>query len=227
MFEPAELQARYTASGASFLTPATTLAARVASLRGIVFDWDGVFNAGVKGEHMPSPFSEPDSMGTNLLRYGLWLREQRLPVAAIVSGAANPDAVAFARREHFQAVYPGVRNKADAVAALCAVHGVDASQLAVVFDDVNDLPMAAECGMRFLVRRASSPLLAEFAAREGLCDYVTACEGGRHAVREVTELLLGLTGRFEQVIRSRIASDDAYVRYFNARQALETRLESH
>ncbi len=224
MFEPAELEARYTASGAAFLTSAATIAERAAALRGIVFDWDGVFNAGVKGEHAPSPFSESDSMGTNLLRYALWLGGHGLPVTAIVTGAANPDAIAFARREHFHAIYPGVRNKADAVTALCQRYGISQDQLAVVFDDVNDLPMASGCGLRFLVRRKASPLLAEYVAREGLADFVTAGEGGQHAVREVTELLLGLTGRFEQVVRSRTASDESYVRYFTARQAVETKL---
>ncbi|HUL80560.1 MAG TPA: phosphatase, partial [Gammaproteobacteria bacterium] len=103
MSREAELEARFAKLGGAFLTPPSVLRARMKSIRGIVSDWDGVFNAGSKGEGATSTFGEPDSMGINLLRYALYREHNRLPVAALITGEDNPSARAFAQREHFHA----------------------------------------------------------------------------------------------------------------------------
>jgi 3-deoxy-D-manno-octulosonate 8-phosphate phosphatase (KDO 8-P phosphatase) len=161
-------------------------------------------------------------MGTNLLRYALWRAHGQLPIAALITGAENPSARAFALREHFHAVYFGVRNKTVAIEALCRTHRVSSDRLVCIFDDVNDLGMAFACGIRVFVQRSASPLLRDYVVRQGLCDYVTAHSSERHAVREVCELLLGLLGSFEAVVASRVAWDPSYAEYFAKRQALPT-----
>lgn len=221
----ADIEAAFSALGGVFVTPAARIAARAAACRGLVFDWDGVFNSGTKSEGAPSSFSEADSMGLNLLRYGMWRTNGRLPVTAVITGEQNETARRFATREHFDAIYSGVRNKAAALEHFCARHAVAPHELAVVFDDVNDLGMAGRAGVRVLVRRDASPLLRDYAIRQGLADYVTAARADAHAVREAAELLLGLLGAFEEVVRRRSAWDAEYVRYFEARQAVETRVE--
>jgi 3-deoxy-D-manno-octulosonate 8-phosphate phosphatase (KDO 8-P phosphatase) len=216
-----ELESRFSKLGGVFLTPALVLAERVTRMHGFVCDWDGVFNDGAKSDVAQSTYNEPDSMGTNLLRYALWrVRGRSLPICALVTGAANPSAHAFAMREHFQAVYYGARNKTAAIESLCGTHGLSTEQLLCIFDDVNDLGM--RCGIRVLVRRDASPLLHDYITRRHLCDYVTANTPQRHAVREVCELLLGLLGSFDAVVASRVAWDDDYQRYFAERQAVVT-----
>jgi 3-deoxy-D-manno-octulosonate 8-phosphate phosphatase (KDO 8-P phosphatase) len=210
--------------GGTFITPIGTLVERARTLRGFVSDWDGVFNQGAKGEGSESTYSEPDSMGTNLLRYALWRRNRELPIAALITGAENPSARSFAVREHFHAVYYGSRNKTAAIEALCRAHSCSSDRLVCVFDDVNDLGMAFACGIRVYVQRSASPLLREYVVRQGLCDYVTAHSAERHAVREVCELLLGLLGSFDSVVASRVAWDREYAAYFSARQAVTTEL---
>jgi 3-deoxy-D-manno-octulosonate 8-phosphate phosphatase (KDO 8-P phosphatase) len=163
-------------------------------------------------------------MGTNMLRYGLWRRDGVLPVTAIITGQNNPTAESFAKREHFHVLYSGVGDKGDKIDQFCATYGLERAQIACVFDDINDLGMAAECGARFLVRRDSSPLLREYVVRNEYCDYITAAEANNYAVREVTELALGVMGDFDAVVRSRAVHDDGYKQYFSARQAVETQL---
>ncbi|HWN39640.1 MAG TPA: phosphatase [Gammaproteobacteria bacterium] len=208
--------------GGTFVTPIGTLIERMRTIRGFVSDWDGVFNQGAKGEGAESTYSEPDSMGINLLRYALWRQHGELPIAALITGAENPSARSFALREHFHAVYFGSRNKTVAIEALCRTQRVSSDRLICVFDDVNDLGMAFACGIRVFVQRSASPLLREYVVRQGLCDYVTAHSAERHAVREVCELLLGLLGSFEAVVASRVAWDTSYAEYFAKRQALAT-----
>jgi len=210
--------------GGTFVTPVGTLIERMPTIRGFVSDWDGVFNQGTKGEGAESTYSEPDSMGTNLLRYALWRQHRELPIAALITGADNPSARHFALREHFHALYTGARNKTLAIGALCRTHSVSSDRFVCVFDDVNDLGMAFACGIRVFVQRSASPLLREYVVRQGLCDYVTAHSSERHAVREVCELLLGLLGAFEAVVASRVAWDADYAAYFAARQAVKTEL---
>ena len=63
---------RFEGLGGEFRTEADEIAARTRNCRALLFDWDGVFNSGSKGGGSASKFGEPDSMGTNMLRYGLW-----------------------------------------------------------------------------------------------------------------------------------------------------------
>lgn len=209
--------------GGVFVVPATDLAKKMSKIQALIFDWDGVFNQGTKDDQRPSPFNEADSMGTNMLRYGLWLRNGRLPVSAVISGEKNDPAKFFAKREHFDAVYAGVGNKQRAVAHLCGEHKISPQSITCIFDDINDLSMAKLCGVRCLVRRPASPLFTRYTRDRKLCDYITGCESGRQTVREITELLLGLSGIYEQVVESRTAFDQRYREYFSRRQAVTTR----
>jgi 3-deoxy-D-manno-octulosonate 8-phosphate phosphatase (KDO 8-P phosphatase) len=223
MSHTSELEARFSKLGGVFVTPAAALAARLKSVRGFICDWDGVFNPGAKGEGAASTYNEPDSMGTNLLRYALWRAHgQKQPVTALITGVDNPTARTFARREHFHAIYFGVKNKTTAVELLCGTYQLTPDQLLCVFDDVNDLGMAFACGVRVLVRRDASPLLQDYVTRFGLCDYVTGNPSTGYAVREVCELVLGLLDAFDDIVASRVAWDEAYTRYFAERQAIET-----
>lgn len=160
-------------------------------------------------------------MGVNMLRYGLWRRDGRLPAVAIITGEPNASAELFAKREHFHALYQHVKDKRAALAEFCSRHGLETKQVACVFDDINDIAMAVDCGLRILVRRDASDLLREYLCRSAVCDYVTASQSGNFAVREAAELLLGLSGLFEEVVESRVAFDAQYRAYFAERQAIE------
>ena len=217
-----DLAACFSRLGGVFLTEPSTLAGRLRRVKGLVFDWDGVFNHGEKGAAARSgPFSEPDSMGTNILRYALWRRDREVPATAIITGEHNEDARSFAVRERFHAVYPDIKDKSEAMEHFRACHGLERAQIACVFDDINDLSMVKGCGVGVLVRRDASPLLRDYVVRNRLCDYVTGTGAGRGAVREAAELLVGLMDAFDAVVDSRIAFDADYARYLSARRAVE------
>jgi len=222
--EPIDSIARHFADlGGVFVLPAIDLAAKIENIQALIFDWDGVFNDGTKDAERPSMFNEADSMGTNMLRYGLWLRNGRLPVAAVISGEKNDAAKYFVKREHFDAIFSGIGDKRLAVEHLCAENKISLESIACVFDDINDLSMAKMCGVRCLVRRPASPLLTKYTRDRKLCDYISGSESGHQTVREISELFLGLSGVFEKVIESRMAFDQSYREYFRRRQAISTR----
>lgn len=222
--EPIDTIARHFADlGGVFVVPATDLAAKIKNIQALIFDWDGVFNDGTKDAERPSTFNEADSMGTNMLRYGLWLRNGRLPVSAVISGEKNDAAKYFVKREHFDAIFSGIGDKRLAVEHLCAKFKIPSETIACVFDDINDLSMVKMCGVRCLVRRTASPLFTKYTRDRKLCDYISGCESGNQIVREISELFLGLSGNFEKVIDSRLAFDQSYREYFSRRQAIPTR----
>jgi 3-deoxy-D-manno-octulosonate 8-phosphate phosphatase (KDO 8-P phosphatase) len=209
-------------AGGDFVATPATLSRKLAGVKALIFDWDGVFGTGGKGGSGSGGFNETDSMGVNMLRYGLWRREQRLAVTAIVSGEDNRDAIEFAEREHLQAIYLRVPDKRLALRHLCESHDLAGDEVAFVFDDINDLGIAGECGLRCLVRRAASPLFRDYVVRRGLCEYVTANDASGHAVREIAEMLLGQMGVYDEVVGSRAAFDAEYRTFFAARQTCAT-----
>jgi len=216
------LLAPFRSGGGVLLAEPREIRERLARVRAFLFDWDGVFNDGGKGAG-PSGFTEADAMGTNLLRFGLWSRDDgRLPFVGILTGQDNPAAVELARRERFQAVYRGFLDKEAALEHLARRHGVRPEETCFLFDDVLDLGVAGRCGLRVLVRNGAAPLLARYAGESGLCEYVTGREGGEHAVRESAELLLGLAGLYEDLVRERARHSPAYRRYLALRNDGET-----
>src|ERR1043166_618462 len=89
----------------NFITPEKKVKEKLKHIKAILFDWDGVFNNGQKTSNGGSAFSEVDSMGTNLLRYSLYLRNGKMPVTAVISGEKNETAFYFCNREGFHASY--------------------------------------------------------------------------------------------------------------------------
>ncbi|MEZ4806970.1 MAG: hypothetical protein R2815_05780 [Flavobacteriales bacterium] len=80
----------YLSQGLRIARPEPELEHRLAAIKAVLFDWDGVFNNGFKDAEGGSPFSEVGSMGVNLLRFALWLRNGHLPKAAVIAGQHNP-----------------------------------------------------------------------------------------------------------------------------------------
>lgn len=219
-----DLQATFEDLGGCFVTPPDALAGKAARIRAVVFDWDGVFNDGVKDESGSSTFSEVDSMGTNLLRFGLWLRHRQMPATAIITGVHNERALDLVGREHFHAGYVQAKHKVAVLEHFLNQHGLQPPEVAFFFDDALDLSVAAVAGARILVKRAANPLFTNYVLENNLADYVTGHESGRFAVREGCELLLGLLGRYDEVMAERLRYFPVYDGYYAARQAIVPQL---
>ena len=205
----------------TFLTEPSLVQQKLFNTKAFIFDWDGVFNSGYKDEHGSSPFSEIDSMGTNMLRYNHYLRNNKPPVAAIISGEKNKAAFTFAKREHFDAVYYKMPNKKPALEHVCNKYSLQPSDICWVFDDVLDLSIAKRCGLRIMIAREANPLLLDLVKREELADYITFTHSGDHALREAAEMLLGISGLYDQTITERSEFAEGYKKYLVLRNKPE------
>lgn len=209
----------FTEIGGEFILPEASLIEKMKHIKAFVFDWDGVFTDAGKDHLLQSRFNEADSMGTNLLRFSYYLHHKTLPTAGIISGEKNSAAFTFIDREKFHASYSKFANKIDAAKHLCAAHHISLNEIAYVFDDVLDLGLAAECGLRIFIPRNANPLFNEYVLKHHLADYTCGSAGGTGAVREACELMIGLNGNYEQVITERKNFSETYSNYLALRKS--------
>lgn len=212
--------------GGIFLTPAKRINSSLANTKAFVFDWDGVFNDGRKTGDTGSSFSEVDSMGINLLRFDYWLRNNRFPGIFIITGMKNQSATEFSKREHFDGIFLDFKNKREALESICNNYKIVPKEVAYIFDDVLDIEVAKLSGLSFFVGRKSNPLLLDYIKRSKICNYISAFSGENHAIREICELIIGLSGDYDRTLELRIQFKGEYEEYFNKRNAIDTDIVS-
>lgn len=197
---------------------------KLAGIKAFVFDWDGVFNDGSKNEKGTGSFNEVDSMGVNLLRFSHYHLRRAMPYTAIITGERNETAFSFAKREHFHAVYFSIKKKQAAMDHFCKAHTLDPSDICFLFDDVTDLSVASIAGLRIKMGNDAQVMLNHYIAEQKLADYTTGNSGGRCAIREASELIIGFREHFDEIIGHRIAFSETYQNYLQQRNAVTTEL---
>lgn len=215
---------KFTQIGGKFLVPEEEIAADLLKIKAIIFDWDGVFNNGIKGSEKGSLFSEADSMGLNMLRFNHWRILNMLPFVFIITGENNTTAIEFAKREHINAVYIKYPDKRKALQHIVETYDVSFNEMAFVFDDILDIDAASSCKLAFCARRNASPLFIQYIIQHKLCKYISGNEGGNHAVREISELLIGLSGQYSETISKRIEFGEEYKDYLLQRNHINTEI---
>jgi 3-deoxy-D-manno-octulosonate 8-phosphate phosphatase (KDO 8-P phosphatase) len=221
-----DIEQEFEKSGGIFLTPPKEIRSALKTIKAFVFDWDGVFNDGRKTSVTDSSFSEIDSMGINLLRFDYWLRYNRFPLMFIITGMKNETAAGFARREHFDGIFQNSKNKKEALESLCTKFNVSAGELAFIFDDILDLEIAKMCGLSFCAGRKSNPLLTDYLIQNRICNYISGFSGHDHAVREICELIIGLSGDYKQAVELRMLFKGKYEEFLTKRNLKETEVVS-
>jgi 3-deoxy-D-manno-octulosonate 8-phosphate phosphatase (KDO 8-P phosphatase) len=90
-------------------------------------------------------------------------------------------------------VYQGVKNKVEIYDRIKRQTRLEDEQIAYAGDDLSDLPLLRQVGLAITVRDSWSGL-------KPLVDYVTRTEGGRGAVREISELVLRVQGMWKKLV---------------------------
>jgi 3-deoxy-D-manno-octulosonate 8-phosphate phosphatase (KDO 8-P phosphatase) len=217
-----EIQDMFEKQGGEFISSPSLILEKLKKIKAYIFDWDGVFNTGTKTDTMGSSYSEVDSMGLNLLRFGYWLsNNHQLPYVAIITGENNQTAIKLAERESFHHIYFSFKNKGLAFEHLLSAFSLKADEVAFFFDDVLDFPIAKQCGLRFMVNRQGSPLMNKYVRQMQYCDYISGQVGGNHAVREISELILGLLEQYDNAVKERTEFSSLYTDYLEQRGKTE------
>ncbi len=166
------------------------LDARARRLAWLLLDVDGVLTDGrlwltADGEAMKS-FDVRDGLAVQLAR------RSGLEVG-ILSARSSPIVARRAAELGLDEVIQGENDKLAAFEQLLARRGFEASQVAYLADDLQDLPVLLRCGL------AAAPADAAREIRERV-HFVTEAAGGRGAVRELVERLLGARGAWSRIV---------------------------
>ena len=168
----------------------TDLTARAARIRLLMLDVDGTLTdgrlyLGSAGEELKA-FQVQDGLGIKLLRrHGIEVALVTARRSALVERRA-----AELGLEH---VLQACGDKRAALHALCEQVAVDPAQVAVMGDDLPDLPALAVAGLAAAPANAH-PWVA------GRVHWQARARGGEGAVRELCDLLLTAQGRVEAVL---------------------------
>jgi 3-deoxy-D-manno-octulosonate 8-phosphate phosphatase (KDO 8-P phosphatase) len=151
-----------------------------ARIRLLVLDVDGVLTDGgiyvtPSGEEIKRFHAQDGLAMVAARRAGL--------VLAVISGRASPSVTRRMAELGVTEVHQGATDKAAVLSALLARLGVESDDVAVMGDDVTDLPLMRQAGL------ALAPLDAVPETRRA-ADWVSRRRGGEGAVREAIELLL-------------------------------------
>lgn len=172
------------------MSTAAELHARAARVRLAVFDVDGVLTDGglwygAEGEVFKR-FDVKDGQAMVLARL------VGLPVALLTARVSR---LVERRAEELKLakVYQGRRDKGPAFDELCAELGVTPDEVAYMGDDVNDLAPMRKAGL------AACPADAVEQVR-GAAHLVCARPGGHGAARELLELVLRASGRWDAAL---------------------------
>jgi len=156
---------------------------RFAQVRLLVLDFDGVLTDNtvtITSEGVESVTCwRGDGIGTAAL--------MATGVPVVVISKERDPVVGVRCRKLGLECHQGVDDKAPALAALLAERRIDASQVAYVGNDTNDLGCLALVGLPIVVADAHPDV-------HGAALYVTTAPGGRGAVREVCDRIVAAKG---------------------------------
>lgn len=153
---------------------------RLAELRLVAFDVDGVFTDGrfyLSDDGVETKaFNTQDGFGIRrLIEAGFEV--------AVISGRRSAATAKRMAELGIKHVFLGTGDKVAAFDELIAELGIDAAQCAYAGDDVPDLLLLEKVGYSIAVANAVESV-------RDFCDYTTMAPGGHGAVREICDLVL-------------------------------------
>lgn len=162
---------------------------RLKKIRLLLLDVDGVMTDGriiFDSNGVESKFfNVKDGHGIKML--------QRAGIrVGIITGRQSAVVDRRAQELGIELVYQGAKDKLVPFLEILQKTGLTAEQIAYLGDDLPDLPVLRRVGFAATVADALDDV-------KPCAHYITRCSGGRGAVREVCDLLLKETGRWENV----------------------------
>jgi 3-deoxy-D-manno-octulosonate 8-phosphate phosphatase (KDO 8-P phosphatase) len=153
---------------------------RLRKVRAVVLDVDGVLTDGgmyygLEGEELKK-FNSRDGMGVRLLR------DAGIEVA-IITGENSQAVARRAEKLKIGEVHLGIEEKLPVLQDFASRKGLDASEIAYMGDDVNDLPCLGWVGLPASPSDAMPPVLS-------VAHLITERRGGEGAVRELADQIL-------------------------------------
>lgn len=164
---------------------------RVERVRILVLDVDGVMTDGRLFYHDNGTESKAFDVRDG---HGIKMLKQADIETALISGRSSPLVEKRAADLGITEVVQGVRDKVGHLETILSARNLGFDEAAFIGDDVVDLTVMNRVGFAVVVADGSEYLF-------DTAHYVTLAPGGRGAVREVAELILGVQGLWGGIAR--------------------------
>jgi 3-deoxy-D-manno-octulosonate 8-phosphate phosphatase (KDO 8-P phosphatase) len=112
---------------------------------------------------------------------------------AFISGRKSREVTARARELDVQTVIQGSNDKVRDLEKVLSEKGLSTDEVAYIGDDLPDIPVLQKVGFSAAPQNSSEPV-------KYYVHYVTRAKGGDGAVREVIDLLLKTSGKWDEII---------------------------
>ena len=157
----------------------------------LVFDVDGCLTNGMityteSGDEIKS-FNVKDGFAI-----ATWIRMGKK--AIIITGRKSKIVQKRALELKLTHIYQGVRYKKEKLDEVLLLEGIEAKNVAIIGDDLNDYNMLKACGYSFAPNNAVSKI------KESV-DVVLNTNGGEGAVREMIEIIIEKNGLSERFLK--------------------------
>ena len=161
-------------------------------IRAVAVDVDGTLTDGGMyyfGDNSEGKkFNVRDGVGTALLH------EAGIKVV-FITGESHPSVARRAKKLKVAACFLGVKDKVSQMREWLGQEGIEFAELAVVGDEINDLPLLKRAGLAFCPKDAN-PVVVE------TVNVVTDTKGGEGVLREIAFKLLRSSGKLDSVLSS-------------------------
>lgn len=153
---------------------------QISKIKLIAFDVDGVLT---NGEIIYSESGEEIKIFNAKDGHGMVMLSRKGYITAIITARKTPIIDKRALDLDITHVYQGAKNKLDALHELMKKYNIDYSEIAYVGDDTPDLCILEKAGLAFCPADAVEEV-------KQVCHFISSKEGGRGAVREITDFIL-------------------------------------
>jgi 3-deoxy-D-manno-octulosonate 8-phosphate phosphatase (KDO 8-P phosphatase) len=162
----------------------------LSGIKMLVLDLDGVFTDGTIFINADGSESKRYSV---IDGHGIKLWHRAGFKTAIISGRAAKATSVRAQQLDIEYVFQGCKQKLPVYEQLLKDARLEADQTAFIGDDILDIPLARRAALGVAVANAVDELKEH-------ADYITQRSGGNGAVREVIELILKTTGKWDSLM---------------------------
>lgn len=153
---------------------------RISKIKLVAFDVDGVLT---NGEIIYSESGEELKIFNAKDGHGVVVLNKKGLITAIITARQTPIIDKRAKDLDVTHIYQGAKNKLIALQDLMGKYNLDYSEIAYVGDDMPDICILERVGLAFCPNDAVEEV-------KKICHFISSKEGGRGAVREISDFIL-------------------------------------